>query len=119
LSLGTLMLTQLLREHGYSIDYFTDLPEAELIRFIADEEPAAVFVSCSNPPHLPEAYSLLRALRDSFPDLFILGGGSALAQNNEQSLRAGASYVATALAEAREHFLAQMKRPRKKAVARV
>ena len=29
LSLGTLMLTQLLREEGFAIDYFTDLPDAE------------------------------------------------------------------------------------------
>src|SRR5205823_6034179 len=45
LSLGTLMLTQLLREDGYSTDYFTDLPDSELLAFITEVQPEAVFVS--------------------------------------------------------------------------
>src|ERR1019366_3439787 len=52
LSLGTLMLTQLLRSDGYSVDYFTDLPDSELISFVNEVKPEAVFVSCTNTDHL-------------------------------------------------------------------
>ena len=36
LSLGTLMLSQLLRTEAYSVDYFTDLPDDELVAFIGE-----------------------------------------------------------------------------------
>src|SRR5438132_6639219 len=79
LSLGTLMLTQLLRAEGYSIDYFTDLPDDELLAFITEVRPEAVFVSCTNLDHLDSGYALVQLIAASFPDLMIVAGGSAFA----------------------------------------
>ena len=114
LSLGTLMLTQLLREEGFSIDYFTDLPDAELLSFISEVMPEAVFVSCTNPDHLQAGHGLLQLLAASFPDLMIVAGGSAFAGDRAKTLAAGATYVPSTLTEAKEDFLTRRKAARKK-----
>jgi hypothetical protein len=114
LSLGTLMLTQLLREEGYSIDYFTDLPDQELIAFISEVRPEAVFVSCTNPDHLDAGYVLLQLIAGNFPDLTIVAGGSAFARERQKTLAAGATYVPTSLAEAKDDFLTRRKSTRKR-----
>jgi predicted PurR-regulated permease PerM/methylmalonyl-CoA mutase cobalamin-binding subunit len=114
LSLGTLMLTQLLRSEGYSADYFTDLPNEEVVSFIAEVKPEAVFVSCANGDHLDAGYSLLQLLSSNFSDLMIVAGGSAFASDRDKALAAGATYVPSTLSEAREDFLARRKGGRKK-----
>jgi predicted PurR-regulated permease PerM len=114
LSLGTLMLTQLLRSEGYSVDYFTDLPNEELVAFLAEVRPEAVFVSCANPEHLDPGYDLLQILSSHFPDMTIVAGGSAFARDRDRTLAAGATYVPTTLSEAREDFLARRKGARRK-----
>ena len=114
LSLGTLMLTQLLRSESYSVDYFTDLPEQELVAFITEVTPEAVFVSCSNPDHLEQGYALLQLLSSHFPDLMIVAGGSGFARDREKSMAAGATYVPSTLAEAKEDFLTRRKSARRK-----
>jgi len=114
LSLGTLMLTQLLREEGFSIDYFTDLPDAELISFVNEVKPEAVFVSCTNPDHLEAGYGLLQLIAASFVDLMIGAGGSAFARDRAKTLSAGATYVPTTLVEAKEDFLTRRKAARRK-----
>jgi predicted PurR-regulated permease PerM len=114
LSLGTLMLTQLLREEAYSIDYFTDLPDEELIAFINEVRPEAVFVSCTNPDHLEAGYMLLQLIAGNFPDLMIVAGGSAFANERQKTLAAGATYVPSSLGEAKEDFLTRRKAARKR-----
>lgn len=114
LSLGTLMLTQLLRAEGYAIDYFTDLPDEELIAFLTDVRPEAVFISCTNTDHLDTGYGLVQLIAASFPDLLIVAGGSAFARDRNRSLAAGATYVPSTLAEAKEDFLTKRKAARKK-----
>src|SRR5947209_772582 len=114
LSLGTLMLTQLLREEGFAIDYFTDLPDAELLSFIHEVMPEAVFVSCTNADHLQAGHGLLQLLAASFPDLMIVAGGSAFAGDRSMTLAAGATYVPSSLTEAKEDFLTRRKAARKK-----
>jgi predicted PurR-regulated permease PerM len=114
LSLGTLMLTQLLREEGFSIDYFTDLPDAELISFVNEVKPEAVFVSCTNPDHLEAGYGLLQLIAASFIDLMIGAGGSAFARDRAKTLAAGATYVPTTLTEAKEDFLTRRKAARRR-----
>jgi Predicted permease len=114
LSLGTLMLTQLLREEGFSIDYFTDLPDAELLSFIGEVTPEAVFVSCTNPDHLQAGFGLLQLIAATFFDLMIVAGGSAFARDRAKTLSAGATYVPTTLTEAKEDFLTRRKAARKK-----
>jgi predicted PurR-regulated permease PerM/methylmalonyl-CoA mutase cobalamin-binding subunit len=114
LSLGTLMLTQLLREEGFSIDYFTDLPDAELLSFISEVMPEAVFVSCTNADHIEAGHGLLQLLAASFPDLMIVAGGSAFARDRAKSLAAGATYVPSTLTEAKEDFLTRRKAARRK-----
>ncbi len=114
LSLGTLMLTQLLRSEGYAIDYFTDLPDDELLAFISEVRPEAVFMSCTNPDHLDTGYGLIQLIAASFPDLMIVAGGSAFARDRQQTLAAGATYVPSTLAEAKEDFLTQRKAARRK-----
>ncbi|HWW61422.1 MAG TPA: cobalamin B12-binding domain-containing protein, partial [Thermoanaerobaculia bacterium] len=109
LSLGTLMLTQLLRSEGYSADYFTDLPEEEMIAFINEVSPEAVFVSCANMDHLEQGYDLLQLLSANFPDLAIVAGGSAFSRDRSKTLAAGATYVPSTLKEAKEDFLQRRK----------
>ena len=114
LSLGTLMLTQLLRSEGFSIDYFTDLPDDELLAFVGDVKPEALFISCTNYDHLEAGFSLVSLIAAAFPDLMVVAGGSAFARDRQQTLVAGATYVPSTLAEAREDFLSQRKTSRKK-----
>lgn len=114
LSLGTLMLTQLLRAEGYSVDYFTDLPDQELVAFISEVKPEAVFVSCANPDHLDAAYNLLHLLQSNFGELMIVAGGSAFARDRARTLAAGATYVPSTLTEAKEDFLTRRKGAKKK-----
>jgi predicted PurR-regulated permease PerM len=114
LSLGTLMLTQLLRTEGYTADYFTDLPEPELIAFINEVKPEAVFLSCTNPDHLGQGYAMLQLLSANFPDLAIVAGGSAFNRDRQKTLKSGASYVPSTLKEAKEDFIAQRRGARKK-----
>jgi predicted PurR-regulated permease PerM len=114
LSLGTLMLTQLLREEGFSIDYFTDLPDAELLSFISEVMPEAVFVSCTNNDHLDAGFGLLQLLAVTFPELTIVAGGSAFARDRARTTAAGATYVPTTLTEAKEDFMTRRKAARRK-----
>lgn len=114
LSLGTLMLTQLLRSEGYSVDYFTDLPDQELLAFIGEVKPEAVFVSCANGDHLDHGYSLLGLIAEDFPELTIVAGGSAFSRDRARTLAAGATYVPATLAEAKEDFLARRRTARRK-----
>ncbi|HEX2835920.1 MAG TPA: AI-2E family transporter [Thermoanaerobaculia bacterium] len=114
LSLGTLMLTQLLRSEGYTADYFTDLPEQELVAFINEVKPEAVFVSCTNKDHVEQGYAMLQLLSANFPELGIVAGGSAFSRDRGRTLSSGATYVPSTLKEAKEDFLAQRKGARKK-----
>ncbi|HUP48759.1 MAG TPA: AI-2E family transporter [Thermoanaerobaculia bacterium] len=114
LSLGTLMLTQLLRSEGYSVDYFTDLPDRELLAFIREVHPEAVFISCSHIEHAQAGYALLELLAENFPDLTIVAGGSAFGLDSDRTLEAGATYVPSTLMEAKEDFLQRRKGTRKK-----
>jgi predicted PurR-regulated permease PerM len=114
LSLGTLMLTQLLRSEAFSVDYFTDLPDAELIAFLAEVKPEALFVSCSNPDHLDAGYTLLQLIAANFPDLMIVAGGSGFASDQQRTIGAGATYIPTTLREAKDDFLNRRKGARKK-----
>lgn len=116
LSLGTLMLTQLLRSEGYSADYFTDLPEQELVAFINEVKPEAVFVSCSNLEHTDSGFALLQLLSVNFPELMIVAGGSGFSRDRGKTLDAGATYVPSTLKEAKEDFLARRKGTRRKTV---
>jgi len=114
LSLGTLMLTQLLRADGYSVDYFTDLSLEEMLQYVEESVPDAVFVSCSNPKNLSIGYVLIGELSAKFPGLTILAGGSAFVSAREQTLNAGAEYVARSLSVARDDFLSRPKTPRRR-----
>lgn len=114
LSLGTLMLTQLLRSEGYAVDYFTDLPDEELVAFISEVTPEAVFVSCSNADHLETGYALLQLLSSNFPDLMIVAGGSAFASDRDRTMAAGGTYIPTTLVEAKDDFLNRRRGSRRK-----
>ena len=109
LSLGTLMLTQLLREEGYAVDYFTDLPDEELLAFVTEVKPEAVFVSCTNPDHVNIGYALIQLINEKFPDLMVVAGGSAFARDRQTTLAAGATYVPATLTEAKDDFLTRRK----------
>lgn len=114
LTLGTLMLTQLLRSEGYTADYFTDLPEQELVAFINEVKPEAVFVSCANMDHLEQGLMLLQLLAANFPELAIVAGGSAFSRDRAKTLAAGATYVPSTLKEAKEDFVSQRRGARRK-----
>ncbi|HYM60866.1 MAG TPA: AI-2E family transporter [Thermoanaerobaculia bacterium] len=114
LSLGTMMLTQLLRGDAYSVDYFTDLPDNELVAFLGEVRPEAVFVSCTNADHLERGYSLIQLIAEQFPDLMIVAGGSAFAADASRTLASGATYVPATLTEAKEDFLNRRKSQRRR-----
>jgi len=113
LSLGTLMLSQLLRADGYSVDYFIDLSNEELLAFIREVQPEALFVSCSNREHVQAGYERLSLAARTFPDLFILAGGSAFSESSQRTLESGATYVPTSLSSARSEFVEARKNRRK------
>jgi predicted PurR-regulated permease PerM len=119
LSLGTLMLTQLLRSDGYSVDYFTDLPDQELVAFVGEVKPEAVFISCSNMDHIDTGYGLLQLISENFPDLMIVAGGSGFSRDRSKSLGAGATYVPSTLSEAKEDFLSRRKTSKRKSARSV
>lgn len=114
LSLGTLMLTQVLRSEGFTVHYFTDLPTGELVNYIQELVPEAVFISCSNADHRDAGIQMVTMLSRDFPDLTVVAGGSAFATDIEETLRAGAAFVPTMLTEAKEEFLRQIRRARRK-----
>jgi predicted PurR-regulated permease PerM len=114
LSLGTLMLTQLLRSEGHTADYFTDLPEQELVAFINEVKPEAVFVSCTNSDHAAQGYAMLQLLSANFPELAIVAGGSAFSRDRSKTLKSGATYVPSTLKEAKEDFIGQRRGARRK-----
>ncbi len=114
LSLGTLMLTQLLRGDGFSIDYFTDLPDDELVAFVREVKPEAVFVSCTNTDHVNIGYALIQLIAEDFSELMIVAGGSAFARDRQTTLAAGATYVPSSLAEAKDDFINRRKVSRKR-----
>ena len=100
---------------SYSVDYFTDLPDPELVAFINEVKPEAVFISCSNPDHVEQGFTLLQLLAANFPDLMIVAGGSGFARDRAKTLAAGATYVPSTLTEAKEDFLTRRKGGKRKA----
>ncbi|HUP66185.1 MAG TPA: AI-2E family transporter [Thermoanaerobaculia bacterium] len=110
ISLGTFMLAQVLRAEGWAMDFFTDLPEEELLRFIGETQPDAVFVSCSSDEHLAEGFALLSSVAARFGDKMVLGGGSAFSRRPVETRAAGANYIPESLHEAREEFLRSTRR---------
>lgn len=116
ISLGTFMLSQTIRAEGWTVDFFTELPPDELLRYVREAQPDAVFVSCSHEDHLADGYALLRALSAELGDRMILAGGSAFASRPHEARDAGATYVPTSLHEAREEFLRDSRRRKVRAV---
>ncbi len=94
--------------------WFGDLPDAELIAFITEVKPEAVFVSCTNVDHVNIGYALIQLIAETFPELMIVAGGSAFARDRATTLSAGATYVPSTLGEAKEDFLTRRKSARRK-----
>jgi predicted PurR-regulated permease PerM/methylmalonyl-CoA mutase cobalamin-binding subunit len=118
LSLGTLMLTQLLRQEEYAVDYLSDLTPAEIASYLLDTRPEALFVSCSKAEHLEQGHALLRLLLRTVEIPLVIAGGSAFGGDEQRTLAAGATYVPRALLEAKAFVLREMKRRgRRKATA--
>jgi predicted PurR-regulated permease PerM len=110
ISLGTLMLIQLLRAEGYTADLFTDLPLDELLEYLGEARPEAVFVTCPTMRYFDEGLSLIAAIRLAIPDTPVVAGGSAFAENHERVLAAGGTFLAPSLARAKGDFLSRSKR---------
>jgi predicted PurR-regulated permease PerM/methanogenic corrinoid protein MtbC1 len=110
ISLGTMMLAQLLRAEGYHFDYFTDLPEDDLVGFIRETSPAAVFISCSTSGNARRGIELLERLRSEFDDALLVASGSGFGGNAEAAREAGATVVATSLPDAVETITQLVKR---------
>jgi len=113
-SLGTLMLTQIARSEGFLVDYFTELPVEELLQYLGDSQPVALLVSCSSNSALDEGCRVLSIIRNAYPALFLLAGGSCFTLNREAALEAGASFVPTTLSEGKSELLRVLTRRRKK-----
>jgi predicted PurR-regulated permease PerM len=104
LSLGTLMLSELLRSDGRAVDYFTDLTDDEVIAYLEEARAEALLVACSNPDHLEDGLRLIALVREKFPELVVMAGGSAFGANPVMARDAGATFVPTSLAETRARF---------------
>ena len=101
LSFSMLMLAQVLRSHGDTVDIVTECDAGELSDYVNEARPASVILSCSRADDLREGLFVLRHLRDTFPDIPILAGGAAFVTSSEAVLDAGATWVAASLEDAR------------------
>src|SRR5258708_15791762 len=101
------MLTQLLREEGFSIDYFTDLPDQELLSFIGEVMPEAVFVSCTNQDHLQAGHGLLEHLAGALNDFRTLAARAAIARDRGPTPRPRADLRPPTLPRAHKRRLTQ------------
>ena len=117
ISLGTLMLAQLIRAEGWSFDFFTDLDTNELIVYLREADPDAIFVSCSNVKRLETGYAMLTALGSHFADRMILAGGSAFTSDPAAAKSAGATYVPFSLEEAKNDVVNEARKRRRMALA--
>ncbi|MGA7614663.1 MAG: AI-2E family transporter [Thermoanaerobaculia bacterium] len=108
ISLGTMMLAQLLRSDGYGFDFFTDLEEEEVIAFVHEAAPLAVFVTCSHPSRLQEGCGLVHLLRQAEPETLIVAAGSAFGKRRDRTLETGADFVIGSLVEAKQEILARI-----------
>jgi predicted PurR-regulated permease PerM len=117
ISLGTLMLAQLIRAEGWSFDFFTDLGVDQLIIYLREADPDAIFITCSHRKRLQEGYAMLGAIRKEFPDRMILAGGSAFTSDPAAARDAGATYVPFSLEEAKNDVVAEARRRRRMALA--
>ncbi|MFN2239785.1 MAG: hypothetical protein ABR524_10375, partial [Thermoanaerobaculia bacterium] len=95
----------MIRAEGWAVDFFTELPPAEVVEYVREVDPPAVFISCSDPEHLEEAWTLLRELSAAVKGKMIVGSGSALAANPIETRQAGATYIPTSLHAAKAEFL--------------
>lgn len=118
-SLGTLMLTQIARSEGFTVDYFTELPIEELLQYIGDADPVLVLVSCSSDSAIDEGCRVLSIIRDAYPQLVLFAGGSCFTANSARALEAGASFVPTTLSEGKAELLRILKRGRRRSGNRV
>lgn len=112
LSLGTLMLAQLLREEGHAVDLFTDLTPEEVLEYLGDVEPHALLISCSKADHREQALAFIAMVRRQHPDLVILGAGGALGAEGQRTLDAGATLVASSLVGTRDEILRRIRKRR-------
>ncbi|HEU5162371.1 MAG TPA: cobalamin B12-binding domain-containing protein, partial [Thermoanaerobaculia bacterium] len=117
ISLGTLMLAQLVRMEGWAFDFFTDLGIDQLVPYLREANPDAIFVSCSHSKRLDAGYAVLTELRREFPDRMILAGGSAFTSNPAAAKAAGASYVPSSLEEAKNDVVNEARKRRRMALA--
>ncbi len=117
ISLGTLMLAELVRSEGWTVDFFTELGVDQLILYIRDANPDAIFVSCSRTERLEAGYTVLTQLGRAFPDRMILAGGSAFTSNPEGAKAAGATYVPSSLERAKNDVVNEARRRRRMAMA--
>jgi len=71
-------------------------------------------VSCSSNSAIDEGCRVLSIIRNAYPPLFLLAGGSCFTLNREAALEAGASFVPTTLSEGKTELLRALTRRRKK-----
>jgi predicted PurR-regulated permease PerM len=117
ISLGTLMLAQLIRAEGWAFDFFTDLDVDQLVLYMREANPDAIFVSCSHAKRLEEGYAVLTELHREFPDRMILAGGSAFTGEPAGAKAAGATYVPYSLEHAKNDVINEARKRRRMALA--
>lgn len=101
LAFSLLMLAQILRAQGDTVDTVTECDAEELVQYIHETKPDSLLISCSRESDLADGLKMIETARTSFPAMTILAGGSAFASNSEAAMQAGATAVATSLEEAR------------------
>ena len=94
--LGAEIISLYLSSRGWKI-YFVgrSLPEQEVIREVGRGGYDAILLSVSMVRHLPAFEKLVREIRERYPRVFIIAGGSALAAGSEVMRKAADDVAAT------------------------
>lgn len=100
LSFSMLMLSQLLRSQGDSVDNVSDVTGEELGDYVDEVVPVALLLSCTRPADLEAGLRTVQYIRERFPRLEIIVGGSGFATGSQAAMDAGASLVVSSLDEA-------------------
>jgi len=82
------MFAELLRLHGWSVTFLGSVPAEHLARFLADNRPVAVALSCAVPLFLPGAVRSIAAAHDV--GVPVLAGGRAFGHSSRRAVTVGA-----------------------------
>lgn len=100
LSFSMLMLAQLLRAEGDTVDTVNDVQPEELADYVGESNAMAILLSCSRAEDVESGLETIALLRERFPSTEIVVGGTGFATSAHAAMEAGATFVASSLDDA-------------------